>query len=214
MQPGAVETLMEDLTSGFGLREPGTYFVSFSGRLGSIEAEGTEIQFKTPPLRFAVADSPPHTAWPTNVMVSATGPSSQGFLLHLRLPRARFKLGEPIPVEIALQNITATNQMVREAMSGGGYSLQLKRVHGTSHLPLAQVRPRKGEEYGWADRSLPAHGELWYEYHLNDYYNLTAVGDYVLEVRSVTAPPIEYPGRPPIAMPALTGGAVKFTIVD
>lgn len=211
LQPHEHKAFVFNLHHVFALDRPGSYCLCFAGQLNSSVKAVNKVAFQTPPLVFAITNRPPHESWLADKRVDSPGPVTQAFELSLRMPGADFRLGEPMAAIVSLRNLAPTNQMVRESSWGSGYELMLKNQDGTQLSLSAGAKRRMTEEHGWYDFSLSPQGERWREYRLDEWFEIKSPGTYTLQARLVSPPPIEYPGRPLITMPALVSGVATFT---
>jgi len=225
---GAVREGSYDLRLAYGLVDTGVYAVRFEVHLPSGEFAGSGQVVWTPPLIVTITALPPYDSWDTSTLVEQRRNTMDGWQLIAKMPRREFTLGDAIPIVVLLQNATTNNRPMREPMTQGSMCEFIVKSEDGHTVPIAGSRLLRAQEaardigfrtkqneerYGWFDVSIPAHGQRWYDYRLDQWFAITSPGTYTLEARLLPPPSNYSQGKPMVNMPQLICGPISFKVV-
>jgi hypothetical protein len=210
---GPLLTESHDLTLTHGVSEAGRYFVRLTGEVPAIARSAGLSNCTTPPLQIEILDNSPSSAWNVSETHRAAGPVVDGLLIEAVMPARSFEVGDAIPVVVLLHNQSSTNRPVREPLSRSACRLTLHSESGQTVSLSAYARRQEKDSGAYLDTFIPPGGERWWDFRLDEWFELREPGTYTLEVESVAPIRIETPQRPFIPMPKLSAGRLTFQVL-
>ncbi len=225
--PNAAAVWTASLSREFGLTERGTYSVGLLMRPPIGLSLDRNKLVRLPDLSVTISDQPGCDGWDEKTMLTQKGPALEDVQVSVKLPAKEFALGAPVQAFILLDNNAATNRTYRETERQSRYAVVVKNVDGETvsrkgpamlweELNLSRQHPpeslRRRPLMAPFDASIPPHGRRWYDYRLDECFDLRKPGTYTLEIRLVEL--IDYDAWKTAEIPArpLVCGPVTFTI--